>query len=270
MEIEHIFRIHVLGIGNYFSKRHRTTSFVVQTGEEFILVEAPNQIQKRLEDYKTAVKEKHPGWPADVPCLENIVVENTPRIIVTHDHNDHSAGVQNIGLYMKTDPYIQKLVGPKTKPSLYTSADVLLSLKNSNTEQFNFNGFDFSSFFDVVVADPVSSPVVDMGDGVTLEVKSTDHGIPGFAFVMSYSGRSLAYSSDTRFSDNLMDFLRQADTIIHECDGTLAVHTAPYQLVDWQKRASYGGKLYVTHFKDEDVPGSYGLTPLPEMDYIDV
>lgn len=262
---EDIFRVHVLGVGNYFSKRHRSTSFVVQAGTRMILLEAPNDVFKRVEDYRNAAGSwaRQEGRPA--AGLENLVVDSIDHYVVTHDHGDHSAGVEAIGFYKL---YVQRKKGLQcAKPVLYGTSGVIDDIRHTMERKFCRDGNTFDSFF--------RSVHVDQGSAVNIfplrmEVFRNYHGMPGFAVMFSYRGRSVAYSGDTRFDSTLIGFLSKADVLLHECDGKDFVHTTPENLIGWLARSRYDGRLYVCHFPDSRAVQDAGLTPLEENTFIDI
>ncbi len=271
--IEDIFRVHVLGVGNYYSEFHSTVSFVVQAGGRFILVEAPCELPKKTREYREIVGAVYPG-EHDVPLLDGISADNIDDLVVTHVHGDHAAGLELIAWYkmFTQHPRIMDIEGNPSnrelRPRLYGTRDVLCDLERSMEPSLsNRTGLYFNDFFSPEIVEP-GSPV-NIGE-VVIEVMPNHHNVPGFALRVGYRGRKLSYSGDTRFDAGLVGFLSEADVMIHDCDGNSAVHTSPEQLKAWLDSSDYKGRLYVCHLADSFKPEDHGLTPLPENDFIDV
>ena len=271
--VNEIFRVHVLGVGNYYSERHSTVSFVVQAGGKFVIVEAPCELPKKMREYREIVSAVHPG-EQEVPLLDGIGVDNIDDLVVTHVHGDHAAGLELVAWYkmFHQHPKIMDIEGkPSNKelrPRLYGTKDVLCDLERSLEPSLsNGTGLYFTDFFSLEVMEP-GTPA-DIGE-VVLEVMPNHHSVPGFAIKLGYRGKKLSYSGDTRFDADLVGFLSEADVMIHDCDGNSAVHTSPEQLRAWLDSSGYDGRLYVCHLADSFKPEDHGLTPLPENDFIDV
>ena len=74
-------------------------------------------------------------------------------------------------------------------------------------------------FLLVVLADDITEGVVYEKDGVKVTAFDVDHGPdikPALGFRIDYRGRSVVNSGDTRYSENLIQFSRGADVLIHE------------------------------------------------------
>jgi phosphoribosyl 1,2-cyclic phosphodiesterase len=271
--IDDIFRVHVLGVGNYHSEFHSTVSFVVQAGSRLILVEAPGELRRKLQEYRELVGMAHDDQ-REAPLLDTLKAENINDLVVTHVHGDHAAGLELIAWYkmFKQEPRILeddgRPSGRNVWPRLYGTNDVLCDLERSLEPSLaNGTGLCFNDFFSPVVVEP-GTPA-NIGE-IVLEVMPNHHGVAGFALRLGYRGKRLSYSGDTRFDAELAHFLSEAEVMIHDCDGSNAVHTSPDQLKEWLESSGYDGRLYVCHLDDSVKPEDHGLTPLPENDFIDV
>ena len=276
-DIDDRFRVHVLGVGNYYSEFYSTTSFLVEAGERLILVEAPCELPKKLSKYREAVKARCDAAHEEVPeGIDRLVLANLNDFIVTHVHGDHSAGLEGIAwqkMFRQDRPLLQdfrtKAVDLGRRPKLYGTSEVLGEIEESSKPSLtNQTGLDFHHFFNAVALE--LGKRFRIGD-VALELYPSYHGVAGFSFMMGYHGRTLAYSSDTKFASDLAYRLSTAQVMIHECDGSEAVHTSAPQLSGWLKNSGYDGRLYVCHLDDEKSrPEENGLVPLKENTFIDV
>lgn len=263
---EDIFRLHVLGVGNYSSENFQTVSFVLQAGSRLVLIEAPIQPHLRLADYRRKVTPGYFGGASEVSGIEGLVLDNINDLVVTHDDLDHSAGLESIGIlkYHLGSPSI-KSGAPRIK--LYTTPDVYTELRRSFDYRLRNNACSFDACFESVVVR--AGDRTNIGD-VQMFLCGADHGKPGFGMLFDCKGRTFSYSGDTRLDKGLLDFMSVADVMVHECNGSNEVHTSPAQLKWWLERSGYNGRLYTCHFSDESIPRSAGLEPLSENTFIDI
>jgi ribonuclease BN (tRNA processing enzyme) len=272
--IDDLFRVHVLGIGNYYSEKHSTVSFVVQAGKRFILIEAPAELRKKIASYKAEVSRIYLGGISEIPMLDEMVLDNINDIIVTHDHGDHSAGLEMIADYkmFEQKPTIEQ---GAQRPRLYGTKEVLDSFRQSLNHKLTYENKlthkrnQLDDYFEMVDTPP--GKIINIGQDISLSTHEADHfAVPAFSIMLEHNGRRLSYSGDTRFNPILLNFLKQADVMIHECDGSNCLHTMPQHLAYWLKTEDYQGQLRVCHIRDEDKSAEHGLTPLTENSFIDV
>ena len=96
-----------------------------------------------------------------------------------------------------------------------------------------------------VVSHDINEGIVFDNNGVKVTAFVVDHGPvkPAFGYRVDYGGHSVVLSGDTRFSENLIEFSRGADVLIHEVadeealkrltpegrERTIALHTTAEQ-----------------------------------------
>ncbi len=272
--IDDIFRLHVLGVGNYFSELCSTVSFVLQAGERFIMLEAPSEIPRKLMVYREAVKGRYLGGSLEVPGIDSLLLDNIKDFVVTHSHGDHSSGLELVAWYkmFKQQPSVMDFsagrIVPGNRPRLYGTDAVLCDLRRVVGSGLLSSGMGSDDFFDFVTVD---FGKVGSVCGVEFEPLENYHGMNGFACLFRYGGRSLAYSGDTKFDNILMEHMSSADVIVHECDASNFIHTSPVELARWaDNNPAAAEKLYVCHFPDPGIPRGYGLRPLEENTFIDI
>jgi ribonuclease BN (tRNA processing enzyme) len=257
-EIEDVFRVHVLGVGNYYSERYSTVSFVVQAGKRLILIEAPAELRRKLAQYRSI-------YSSMIPDLR---LENINDIIVTHDHGDHSAGLEMIADY-KMFEHKPTIENGGERPRLYGPEEVIDSFRKSLNHKFTYKTYQLDDYFDIIPT--IHHSELALGQDLSLTTCKADHeAVPAFGLVLNYQGTKFGYSGDTKFSPRLLSFLSPADLLIHECDGGNVIHTTPAELATWRKETNYRGELKVCHIRDNDKSAEYGLTPLVDNIFVDV
>jgi ribonuclease BN (tRNA processing enzyme) len=276
-DIRDRFRVHVLGVGNYYSEIHSTTSFLVEAGHRLVLVEAPCELPKKLRKYREALKSRCDAAHEEVPAgIDQLVLANINDFIITHVHGDHSAGLEGVAwekMFHQERPILDKAnwsIDWRRRPRIYGTHEVLDELKQSSAPSLtNKTCLVFEDFFDPLEVS--HGRCFSIGGSTTLELYPSYHGVAGFSMLLSHVGRTLAYSSDTKFATDLIYRLSDADVLIHECDGTEVIHTSALQLSGWLSRSGYKGRLYVCHLDDKKSRAEEcGLTALRENTFIDV
>lgn len=152
-------------------------------------------------------------------------------VFITHHHADHTSGIPDIWLTGWLPP-----LGGRTKPlqligptgtqtlahglALAYSEDVRIRVAEEKLprEGALLSAHEFSR--DTVVFDD---------SGVRVEAFEVDHGgalRPAFGYRVTYEGRSVVISGDTRYAENLVRHARGADVILHE------VAMAPAEILD--------------------------------------
>jgi len=200
--------------------------------------------------------------------IPDLRLENINDIIVTHDHGDHSSGLEMIADYkmFEQKPSVEN---GGTRPRLYGPEEVIDSFRKSMNHKLTYKNYQLEDYFNIVITK--HGDEVPISHELMLTTCNADHkAVPSFGLILNYQGTKFGYSGDTRFCPSLLNFLSHADLLIHECDGGNVIHTTPEELSGWKKESGYNGKLYVCHIRDEDKSSEYGLTPLVDNIFVDV
>ena len=228
------FRVLVLGVGDAFSARYYSTSFLLNTGVHWTLIDCPFPIRKIIAE----ACEPNPGLHVDLDDVDDV--------IVTHLHADHCSGVETYGFYKR---FIQRKLG-----ALHGTGETLTNL----WEHHLYGGMAILE--DMVtgkraVATPNDyyrpcemrfgrgNPVA----GASVEIRPTRHPVPTVALKIRYQDKTLGYSSDTSFDPTLIDWLKDCDLIIHETNK--APHTPLHQLVEVSAEVSE--RMRLIHYPDD-------------------
>ena len=139
-------------------------------------------------------------------------------LFLTHLHSDHIVGIPDFWL----TPWIfgrgnepLRVWGPEgTRRMMSKLAEAFefdIHLRRDVDERLDPGGVE-------VIAEDVEQGLVYEEDGLRITVFDVDHAPikPAFGYRIDYAGRSAVLSGDTRYSENLIEFARGADLLVHE------------------------------------------------------
>jgi len=202
----------ILGIGDAFTRRHFGSSALIRVPSGgFVLIDCPDLIHRVLLEATTTAGE---GWKADASNIDDI--------LLTHLHGDHCNGLESFGFYRR----VLRLRDPKViRPRLHVTPPVAARLWDRlgpamGTPMGCDHPCQLNDFFDVRIIDvspaaPSATPAVVAG--LNVQCRFTGHPVPTVGYVITdASGGSLGWSSDTPFDRGHIDWLDQANLIVHE------------------------------------------------------
>lgn len=234
-----------LGVGDAFSAEHYSFCLLVSHIDDDgktsrLLIDCPHPVRKALREASSRA-----GTPLDLHDVD--------AVILTHLHGDHASGLESFG-YFNT-------FALGRKPVLYAHPDVsarlweghlaagmeqLMTLdeqggrcfiERSLDESFELRGLDVDA-------------AVRFGPFV-IECRKTLHHIPTTALRITAGAgsakRSVGISADTAFDPSLIEWLDEADLIIHETNFGPA-HTAFDDLLELDHRIR--AKTRLIHYPD--------------------
>ena len=191
-----------LGIGDAFSALNYTHCLAVGGDDHWLLIDCPHPIRKMMREAETTS-----GIGLDVDRIE--------AVVVTHLHADHVSGLEDFAYFN----YF--VVGRRTK--ILAHSLVLDRLwpetlhGGMGTNGWNHDGsptcHEFDEYFDCAAMEVGTSTTIGP---FQIECRPTRHTIPTFAVRVRAWGRTLGVSSDTAHDPALIDWLSEADLIIHE------------------------------------------------------
>ncbi|MFB6374986.1 MAG: MBL fold metallo-hydrolase [Bradymonadaceae bacterium] len=189
------------GVGNAFSRRHWNTNFLVRKDGFVLAIDCPDSYRRALQDNGF----EHDGEPFGVADID--------AMLVTHLHGDHVNGLEMVLAYRR---YIVE-----EKLDLYTTVPVASVLweqrlgvalgRSWNGETYEVLGPD--DYYDLTQLKWDETATIGPFD---LDLRQTIHHVPTTALRISDGERTLGYSCDTAFDESLIDWLEDADQIIHE------------------------------------------------------
>ncbi len=229
------FDILIGGVGDAFSLQHYGTHFVLRHDDFVLAIDCPDHFRRALSEHPFSPDEK----PLDVDDLD--------ALHLTHLHGDHVNGLE------MTLAYRAMALNQPPLP-LYGIAEVVDDLWPRRLEISlgrAYDGQDWSTidrqrYFDL---HRLSVDETNRLGPFEIELRLTKHHLPTTAMRISDGEVTMAYSCDTAFDVDLIDWLAEdSDIIFHECTFG-AAHT---QLFDLQKLdESIRNKLVLVHYSDQ-------------------
>ncbi len=189
-----------LGVGDAFSALHYSACLALQAEGKWLLVDCPHPIRKMLREN---------GRRAGAPNLD---VGSFEGLVLTHLHADHASGIEGWGFFhhfvlrrraiVLTHPWVARDLWPGLAPSMGVLARGPERTKTAYKEE---DFFEVRTFVDQTTLGPF-----------TIRCRTTWHHIPTVALRIEAGGRTLGYSADTAFDPSLIEWLSDADLIVHE------------------------------------------------------
>ncbi len=245
-------KVLVLGVGDAFSALHYSSCVAVEADGAWLLIDCPHPIRKILRE-----SSQRAGLELDVKDLLGVCL--------THLHADHSSGLEGLGYFglFVVGERVPLLAHPDVSARLWdghlaAGMEQLIPAADAPpkthhlADYFDLRGLSTERPFEI---GPFS-----------VECRHTIHHVPTTAFRIRAGGRTLGYSADTTFDPDLIDWLAEADLVIHETN--YGVHT-PYERLAELPEA-LRKRMRLIHYPDAfDLEGSV-IEPLREGMLIDV
>jgi ribonuclease BN (tRNA processing enzyme) len=225
-----------LGIGDAFSALSYSSCVAVEHGGAWMLIDCPHPIRKMMRES---------GAGIDIGHFEGVAL--------THLHADHVSGLEGYGyfsffaLQKKAKLVVHAAVKERLWDGCLAAGMEHLGLPGSDNARHT--GLD--DYYEVI--DIAETKPAVLGP-FHIECRRTLHHIPTTAFKIRAGGVSLAYSADTAFDPTLIEWLSDADLVIHETNYGPA-HTPYAKLAELP--AELRTKMRLIHCPDDfDFAGS--------------
>jgi ribonuclease BN (tRNA processing enzyme) len=227
-----------LGVGDTFTVRHNTTALLLRHQGEYLAIDCPDSYLRVLSQAALTS-----GWKLDPFDI--------PRVLITHVHGDHMNGLEGLAFFKHFvgQQRLTLLAVPEVREALWEGR--LKSAMHQLWDGAKFQARTFEDYFDYV---PLPwDEETDVGP-FSIRVKRTLHHVPTSALLVRVRGRCLGYSADTAFDPELIEFLREADLILHETNHGPA-HTPYEKLLTLEPEVR--AKMRLIHYADTfDADGS--------------
>ena len=227
-----MFDVLMTGVGDAFSRQHWGTSFLLERERYLLAVDCP-------DSYRRALLES--GFErGDEP----IGAEHLDAMLLTHLHGDHVNGLEMTACYLRfaherrlkvyTTPEAAEELWARLRPSLGRLWD---------GEDFHAQALE--DFLDVEVLEWGEPTQIGPFEVVT---RPTQHHLPAMAMRVRDGGAELGYSCDTAWDEELVEWLFEADFVIHE-SAMGAAHTPLERLMELPEERRE--RMIVVHYPDE-------------------
>jgi ribonuclease Z len=191
------FTVTLLGTGNPRPTINRFgPSILVQAGGQNLLFDCGRGATMRLAQLK---------------------VEHVDGLFLTHLHSDHIVGIPDLWLTgwvmgRKVPLPIWGPVGTQEMMAHLRQAYAFdIHMRRDVDQRLPAAGVE-------VQAKDIGQGVVYQSGGVKVTAFLVDHGLvkPAFGYRIDYGGHSVVLSGDTRYSENLIQFAKGTDVLVHE------------------------------------------------------
>lgn len=207
--------LHATGVGDAFTERYHNASLCLEERRSGLrlMIDCPPAFPRVLADHRVA-------------SGSDLAVDNIDHLLLTHLHGDHCGGTE---AYL----YLRRFVVGR-KPVLHGAREVLDELWDGRLRggmaELLLEGRADGPRRQLTLPDFTERE--DLAQGKTrigpllIERRFTIHHIPTTALRITVEGQprpALAYSADTAFDPSLIEWMSEADLLIHETN--YGVHT---------------------------------------------
>lgn len=223
------FEFYPLGVGDAFTADWYSTCLALRAEGQWLLIDCPHPIRKMMKE-------------AD--C--KLDVGDVSGVVLTHMHADHCSGLEGFAFFshfVHGRP-VKLLAHDDVAEPMWTWHFELSmgELIDPEGKQLPLRGFE--DYFKHIPIEPGKK--VQFGP-FTIESRMTVHHIPTTALRITAAGRTLGHSADTAFDPELITWLNQAHTIIHETN--YGAHTPYHQLAALPE--GIRRKMKLIHYPDD-------------------
>jgi len=247
-------RVLVLGVGDAFTAKSFGSSAVVEGPDGFVLIDCPDLIHRALRS-----SSEKAGWTLDTSMISDV--------IITHLHGDHCNGLESFGFahmfLRKRDSAEASL--PRVHTSKLAAGMLWERLRPAmGVDREGKPTRTLEDLFDVHVLDPAEPAKIA---GLTVRTRPTQHPVPTFGLKLSDGRKTFAWSGDTPYEQAHIDWLSDADVIVHESNFAPA-HT-PIEHLNAQA-ADVRRKMRLVHLPDEFDVSLTDIVPLREGEVLEL
>jgi ribonuclease Z len=205
-------------------------SILVQAGSETLLFDAGRGCLQRLRQI-------------------NVSYAKITALFLTHLHSDHIVGLSDLWLtgWLVSERTIPlNVFGPTGTDEMITYLQKAFSydidMRIEDDKRLKKEGSK-------LLAKEIEQGVVYEKNGVKVIAFKVDHGIvkPAFGYRIEYNGHSVVLSGDTRYSENLIEYARGTDLLIHEvviAPDTLSKSDPKYHIVALHTTPEQAAKVF--------------------------
>jgi ribonuclease BN (tRNA processing enzyme) len=238
-------RVLILGVGDAFSRRGFGSSALLEASDGYALVDCPDPIHRILHEATAQA-----GWSVDASRIHDV--------LLTHLHGDHCNGLEAFGFARA----IARMRNPELElPRVFTNRPAAERLWERLAPAMELQTWlgrpaRLEDYFELHPLDPELEVKVS---GLRIRCRMTEHPVPTCAFLIGDGTWTLGWSGDTPFDRGLIDWLSEADLIVHEsCEGP--VHTPIDSLNDLPRELR--SRIRLIHLADDFDASASDIRPL--------
>lgn len=168
--------------GGYPNRNEASSGYLVEHNGFHLLIDCGSGVLSRMQNY--------------------ILPEQLDAVLLSHYHPDHNA---DIGVLYHAR-LIKGFLG--TKPPV-------LPIYGHNLVQHEFSKLTYKNVTKGVAYDPEQP--IEIGP-FTITFLRTVHPVPCFAMRIEAGGRAIVYTADSAYKEEFIDFSREADLLLCECN----------------------------------------------------
>lgn len=243
-------RVLIVGIGDAFTRLSYGSSALIEAPAGHVLLDCPDPIHRALSEAADLA-----DWQVDAAMVDHI--------LLTHLHGDHCNGLEALGfgrMLLRFDqpglPRPTLCASPPATERIWERlAPAMDRLRHLDRPA------RLDDFFETRVLSVDSETDVA---GLSVRCRYSAHSIPTTGFLISDGSWTLGWSGDTAFDPEHVEWLAQADLVIHESSAG-PIHTpieALNRLPEELRR-----KMRLIHLPDDFDPN---LTDIPMLSVGDV
>ena len=241
-----------LGVGDAFSNLYYSSCFIVKISDAFLLVDCPHPIRKIM-------REAGPigGRWIDVECLT--------AVAISHLHADHSSGLEGLAFFshFTLGRRIPLITHPDVSQHLWNGRLAGGMDVEIDPTTWTARAHTLESYFDIV---PMMEGRETKVGPFTILCRKTMHTVQTTAMKIRAGGRVLGYSADSAFDPGLIDWLSDADLIVHETN--TGIHT-PYEKLAALPEG-LRAKMRLIHYPDDFHPDDGRIPLLRQGERLDI
>jgi len=225
-----VIKVTLLGTGTPQPIMERFgASILVQAGSETFLFDAGRGCLQRLRQLKVSY-------------------DKINALFLTHLHSDHIVGLPDLWL---TGWLISKRATPLKVFGPTGTDNMIEHLQKAFVYDIKIRIEDDKAPEDgsKLLATEIQQGVVYEKNGVKVIAFLVDHYpvVPAFGYRIEYDGHSVVLSGDTRYSENLINFAKGTDLLIHEvaiAPDTLSKSDSKYNILAHHTAPEQSGKIF--------------------------
>jgi ribonuclease BN (tRNA processing enzyme) len=239
----------MIGTGNAFSAERFGCSAIIEGPAGQVMVDCPDSFPMALRN-----AERRSGWKIDQLAITDL--------IVTHLHGDHCNGLESLGFLR----WLHHRETGSPLPRLHVWRPVADRLWERLAPAMDQSGAaKLSDYFKIHHLNPDRESIIA---GMEVTCRGTQHPIPTSALKFRAGGKVIAWSSDTPFDPQLIDWLsKDANLVIHETSPP-PTHT-PIEMLN-SLPPHIKSKMRLMHWTDDFDPSSTTIACMREGEVLSI